>query len=80
MDPSIPLRISDEMIAVVVCVMGICGIVLPAIVFTMAWKWSESQPDRSAGPLAGAVAVCIISILTGGTIVLALLGWLPSPR
>ncbi len=70
----------SEMIPVIAIVMGIAGLALPTTVFGVAKKWAEGQPDLAGPALGGAVAISLISILSGALIILVCLGWLPSPR
>ena len=72
--------VSDNAIPLIAITLGVAGIGLPTSAFGIARKWSQEQPAFTGQMIGGATAVSILSILAGLTIILVLLGWLPSPR
>ena len=73
------IHIDEDLIGLLAVVLGICACGLPAVVFSIARRWAKDSPDLSGTLIGGAVAVSIVSILSGAAVVLAILGWLPSP-
>ena len=81
MDPQIfEHRQLDDMIGLIAIVLGIFGAALPGIVFTFARKVMREQEHLAGAAIGGAVLVSVVGLLVAGLIVLAVTGWLPSPR
>jgi|SoiMethySBSTD1v2_1073268.scaffolds.fasta_scaffold2610250_1 hypothetical protein len=73
----LPDRILDDVLPLSFVVMMIALIVLPAITFGIARKWSASQPDTGTAALSGAVIVTVVGILSAAFVTLVVLGWIP---
>jgi hypothetical protein len=67
----------DDLIPLIAVMLGCSLVVLPAVSFGIARRWSASQPQLASGILGGAIAVCLFGILTTAFIILALIGWVP---
>jgi len=74
---NIPERLMDDVLPFAFVVMMISLIVLPAISFGIARKWSSHQPEIATGALTGAVIVSIVGILCTTFVALVVLGWIP---
>ena len=68
MDDALPLAFVALMAALVV---------LPAIAFGVARKWSAHQPEIATAALGGAVIVSLVGILAAAFVALAVIGWIP---
>ena len=52
-------------------------VVLPAVTFGIARKWSAQQPDATTAILGGAVIVTVTGILAAAFLALIVIGWIP---
>lgn len=69
----------ENLIPVLLIVLGTTSVALPAILFSSARKIIRDH-EHLAGMILGIAAlVAAMGIVVGGTLVLALIGWLPSP-
>jgi hypothetical protein len=76
-NPLVSVRNVDDLIPLIAVMLGCSLICLPAISFSIARKWSATQPQLASGILGGAIAVSLVGILTTAFIILALIGWVP---
>ncbi len=75
--PLLPERLMDDALPFIFVVMLVAFVVLPAITFGIARKWSSSQPEISGAALTGAALVTIVGILSATFLALVVLGWIP---
>jgi len=69
----------EDLIPIIAIVFGIAGLCLPAIGFSAVRKVMAEHENMAGLMLASVTAVCITGLLVGAAIILALMGWLPSP-
>jgi hypothetical protein len=78
MNPTqIPDHLMDDVIPLAFVAMLSALVVLPAITFGIARKWSASQPQSAGAVLTGAVLVCVVGILSATFLALVVLRWFP---
>jgi hypothetical protein len=67
----------DDLVPLIAVMLGCSLVILPAVTFGIARRWSANQPQLASGILGGAIAVALFGILTTAFIILALIGWVP---
>lgn len=67
------------MIPIVAIVSAIAGIGLPAIGFNVVRKVIAENESMAGIMLVCVTVVCVTGLLVGAAVILALIGWLPSP-
>ena len=73
----LPDHLMQDAVPLVLAVMMVALVVVPAVTFGIARKWSQSQPDIATAALGGAVIVSVVAIAASAFLALALIGWLP---
>lgn len=70
----------ESLIPLIVITLGIMGVVLPALTLNFTRRVMREQEHLTGPAIAGASLITIAGLIVGGIVVLALIGWLPSPR
>ena len=70
-------RLMDDALPLMFVIMLAALVVVPAVTFGIAKKWSSQQPDLGTTVLSGAVIVSIVGILSATFLALAVVGWIP---
>ena len=64
---------------VIAIVFGLLGVALPAIGFSMVRKVISEHETMAGIMLVCVTVICVVGLAVGGVVILALIGWLPSP-
>jgi hypothetical protein len=73
----LPERFLGDAIPLAFVGLFVALVILPAVTFGIARKWSANQPEQASGALAGAVIVSVVGILCAAFLALAVIGWIP---
>lgn len=79
MHSSLGMNQLDEMIPVIAIIFGVVGIVLPAIGLGTVKKVLTENETMAGIILVCVTLICLTGMVVGGAIILAMIGWLPSP-